>query len=302
MLLQAILSGLAIGGVYALVALGFSITFTTTRTLNFAHGEFISFGAFVQITALILMSGSFNMASTQVSGSFFEQIFGLMIAIAIMGVIGMVLYWLGVRPFAGKPGLSWVVSTLGFGVVLQAIGLAIWGPNTVVVSALAGDGLLNIFGATIRRQEMLIFVAAVAISLTTDIVMQKTMAGKIMRAVAHSPQTATLMGINVPVVMLSAFAISSALAAISGVLVAPIATASIYLGVMLGLKGFSAAIVGGLTSARGCIVGGFALGVLESLVNLWQAQVRDIFVFALVILVLALFPQGLFGRRVMDKV
>jgi branched-chain amino acid transport system permease protein len=110
------------------------------------------------------------------------------------------------------------------------------------------------------------------------------------------------MGINVQAVMLCAFAASAVLAALSGILIAPVATASIYLGLAYGLKGFSAALVGGLNNPRGCVLGGFTLGVLESLVNLWQAQLRDIFVFTLVILVLALRPQGLLGRKVVDKV
>jgi len=301
MVLQAILSGLAVGGVYALVALGFSITFTTTRTLNFAHGDFVSVGAFVQISVLILMSGSTNLAAMQVSGSTVQQLTGIAAALLVMAVVGTVLFLVGVRPLAGKPGLAWVVSTLGFGIILQALGLAIWGPGTVVVSSLAGDELISVFGAGIRRQELLILACAIVICVAIDQAMRRTMVGKIMRAVAHSPQVATLMGINVSRVMVGAFALSSALAAFSGVLVAPVATASIYLGLTLGLKGFSAAIVGGLNNPRGCIAGGFALGVLESLINLWQAQLRDIAVFALVILALAWRPHGLLGSRAVEK-
>jgi branched-chain amino acid transport system permease protein len=302
MLLQAILSGLAVGGVYALVAMGFSITFTTTRTLNFAHGEFVSVGAFISVTVILLLSGSSSIAVMHVSGTVAQQLIGIACSLFLMALLGMVLYWLGVRPFAGKPGLSWVVSTLGFGIIIQAIGLSIWGPGAVVVTSPVGDGLVDIFGATIRRQELLTLVVAIAIALMIDLLITRTTAGKIMRAVAHDPRTASLMGINVQAVMLCAFAASAVLAALSGILIAPVATASIYLGLAYGLKGFSAALVGGLNNPRGCVLGGFTLGVLESLVNLWQAQLRDIFVFTLVILVLALRPQGLLGRKVVDKV
>jgi branched-chain amino acid transport system permease protein len=218
-----------------------------------------------------------------------------------MALMGVLLYYVGIRPFAGKPGLSWVVSTIGFGIVLQSIGLAMWGPNTVIVPSPVGDHLLSFFGARIRLQEVLVLVAALVVMFIMDWAMRRTILGKIMRAVAHSKSNATLMGINVSAVMIGAFAVSSALAALSGLLIAPIATASIYMGLGFGLKGFSAAIVGGLTNPRGCVIGGFAIGAIESLVNLWQAQFRDIVVFAIVILVLALRPNGLFGAQGTDK-
>lgn len=128
-LLQALLSGSAIGSAYALVALGFSVTFTTTKTLNFSHGEFVSAGAFVGMSVLFLAVGkplTANSFGGADPGSL-AQIGALLAALSVMGVIGWLLYLLGVRPFAGRPGMAWVMSTLGFGVILQSIGLAIWG-------------------------------------------------------------------------------------------------------------------------------------------------------------------------------
>jgi branched-chain amino acid transport system permease protein len=110
------------------------------------------------------------------------------------------------------------------------------------------------------------------------------------------------MGINTNAIMIAAFVLSSALAGLSGFLLAPIAQASLFMGLSVGLKGFSGAMIGGLNNPRGCVIGGFALGVLESLVNLWQAQWREVAVFALVILVLAFRPTGLFGRAYVEKV
>lgn len=301
-LFQAFVGGLAVGGVYALMALGFSITFTTTRTLNFSHGEFVSAGAFIYVSALLFLAkGSTNIGAVQLSAELGPELAGLFGALAVMGTLGVLLFYIGVRPFAGKPGLGWVVSTLGFGVILQSIGLALWGPGSVVVPSPVGDGLLQIFGAGIRRQELVVICTAVIVMVAMDLLMRRTMLGKVMRAVAHNGNLASLMGINVNVAMASAFGISSALAALSGVLIAPIATASLYLGLAFGLKGFSAAIVGGLNNPRGCVIGGFALGVLESMVNLWQAQWRDIFVFMVVILVLAIKPSGLFGSSIQEK-
>lgn len=303
-LLQALMSGLAIGGAYALVALGFSITFTTTRTLNFSHGEFVSAGAFIGMSVMFLVLGkplsstTFGSDAPGTAG----QLLALVAALGVMGFLGWLLYVLGVRPFAGRPGMAWVMSTLGFGVILQSIGLAIWGPKPVVVPGPAGDDVLRLFDIGVRPQELLTLAIAVVIMVVFDRVMRTTMLGKAMRAVAHNPAHASLMGINVNAVMIGAFVFSSALAGLSGFLLAPIAQASLFMGLAVGLKGFSGAMIGGLDNPRGCVIGGFLLGILESMVNLWQAQWRDIAIFALVILVLSFRPTGLFGRRLVEKV
>jgi branched-chain amino acid transport system permease protein len=303
-LLQALISGLAVGSAYALVALGFSLTFTTTRTLNFAHGEFVSAGAFVGMSVLFLALGK-PLTSTSFGDLLpgaAAQLGALLAALGVMGVLGWLLYRLGVRPFAGRPGMAWVMSTLGFGVILQSVGLAIWGPKPVVVPGPVGDQVIRIVGVGVRPQELLMLVVAVLVMLVFDRVMNKSMLGKAMRAVAHNGAVASLMGINVQAVMVGAFVVSSALAGLSGFMLAPIAQASLYMGLAVGLKGFSGAMIGGLSNPRGCVIGGFLLGVLEALVNLWQAQWREVVVFALVIAVLAFRPTGLFGQRVAEKV
>lgn len=303
-LLQALLSGAAVGSTYALVALGFSVTFTTTKTLNFSHGEFVSAGSFIGMSVLFLALGK-PITSTSFGGAVTgneAQFLALLAALGGMGVLGWLLYLLGVRPFARKPGMSWVMSTLGFGVILQSIGLAIWGPKPVVVPGPLGDEVVRLWGIGIRSQEILMLVVSVSIMVLFDHVMRKTMVGKAMRAVAQNPSVASLMGINVNAMMIGAFVVSSALAGLSGFLLAPIAQASLFMGLAVGLKGFSAAMVGGLNNARGCVIGGFVLGILESLVNLWSAQWREVAIFALVIVVLAVRPTGLFGTKMVEKV
>ena len=302
--LQALISGLAIGSAYSLVALGFSVTFTTTKTLNFSHGEFVSTGAFVGMSVLFLSVGK-PLTSTSFSGAdpgSFAQLGALLLTLGTMGLIGWLLFIFGVRPFTKRPGMAWVMSTLGFGVILQSIGLAIWGPKPVVVPSPVGDGVIRLMGIGIRPQEILMLVVSLTVMVVFDHIMRKTMTGKAMRAVAQNPRVASLMGINVNLVMIGAFVISSGLAGLSGFLLAPIAQASLFMGLTVGLKGFSAAMVGGLNNARGSVMGGFILGVLESFVNLWSAQWREVAIFALVILVLALRPNGLFGTKLMEKV
>jgi branched-chain amino acid transport system permease protein len=303
-LLQVLASGLAIGGIYALIALSFSITFTTTKTLNFGQGELIGIGAFVGVAVLFALSGgagSFEAMAPEAAAGFNYPLAATAVGVAL-GAIGIVLFLVAVRPFAGKPGMSWVMSTIGFGIILQSLALVVWGPAPVNLPSPLGDDVIRVLGAGVRPQEILVLVVAVAIMLGLDLVMRRTRLGKAMRAVAFSPPVASLMGINVTAVMLGAFALSSALAGIGGLLVAPIAQASLFVGMGIALKGFSGAIVGGLDNPRGCIFGGFALGLLEAGVALWQAQWREIVVFALIILVLSVRPNGLFGARSLDKV
>ncbi len=303
-LLQAVLSGLCVGGAYALVALGFSVTFTTTKTLNFSHGEFVTAGAFIGMSVLFLAIGkpltATSFGEAEPGGA--AQLMALVGALGVMGLLGWLLYAIGVRPFAGRPGMAWVMSTLGFGVILQSIGLAIWGPKPVVVPSPVGDQVLRFMGVGVRPQELLTLGVAVVVMVGFDHVMNRTMLGKAMRAVAANGNVASLMGINTKAIMVIAFVVSSALAGLSGFLLAPIAQASLYMGLAVGLKGFSGAMIGGLSNPRGCVIGGFALGVIESLVNLWQAQWREVAIFALVILVLAFRPTGLFGSRAVEKV
>ncbi|NIM40240.1 MAG: branched-chain amino acid ABC transporter permease [Hydrogenophaga sp.] len=303
-LLQAVLSGLCVGGAYALVALGFSVTFTTTKTLNFSHGEFVTAGAFIGMSVLFLAVGrpltATSFGDAEPGGA--AQLMALVGALGVMGLLGWLLYAVGVRPFAGRPGMAWVMSTLGFGVILQSIGLAIWGPKPVVVPSPVGDQVLRFMGVGVRPQELLTLGVAVVVMVGFDHVMNRTLLGKAMRAVAANGSVASLMGINTKAIMVIAFVVSSALAGLSGFLLAPIAQASLYMGLAVGLKGFSGAMIGGLSNPRGCVIGGFALGVIESLVNLWQAQWREVAIFALVILVLALRPTGLFGARAVEKV
>lgn len=302
-ILQAIVSGLALGSVYALVALGFNITHNTTKTLNFGQGEFLVVGAFVAVSGVLLLSGK------SVTGSLLPEDVTLwryggsmLITIAVLGVLGILLYYTAVRPFIGLPGLAWVMSTIGFGIIIQNTALAIWGPSPMVLPSPLGDNVIRIGGAGILPQEVLVLVSSVVVMLLLDVVMRKTKIGKAVRAVAQSQNAATLMGINVSAVIVLAFVVSSSLAGLAGLLIAPITTVSVFMGVTLALKAFSAAIVGGLSNARGCMLGGFLLGLIEAMVGLWHAELREISIFLLIIVVLVLKPEGLLGQRVSEKV
>ena len=302
-LLQALLSGLALGGIYALVALGFSITHTTTKTLNFGQGEFLVAGSLVAVGTLLLISGkSQSGVLTSADVTFFSYSVALLVSLAVLGLLGVILYFTAVRPFFGSAGMSWVMSTIGFGIILQNTALAIWGPGSMSMPSPLGESVIRIGGAGIRPQEILVLVVTAVVMLALDHVLRRTRIGKAVRAVAANRQAAALMGINVAAIVVLAFVVSSGLAGLAGLLIAPITTASVFMGLAIALKAFSAAIVGGLTSPRGCIAGGFLLGCVEALVGLWRAEMREITIFALIILVLVVKPEGLFGQKPFEKV
>jgi branched-chain amino acid transport system permease protein len=302
-LLQALLSGLALGGIYALVALGFSITQTTTKTLNFGEGEFLVAGSFVAVGTLLLLAGKGQTGVLAVADVTLPRyLLALLASLVVLGILGVVLYFAAVRPFFGSGGMSWVMSTIGFGIILQNTALAIWGPGAMAMPSPMGDEVIRIGGAGIRPQEILVLGVAGAVMLALDYVLRRTKLGKAVRAVAANPAAAALMGINVGAIVVLAFVLSSGLAGLAGLLIAPITTASVFMGLAISLKAFSAAIVGGLTNPRGCIAGGFLLGCIEAMVGLWRAEMREITVFLLIILVLVIKPEGLFGRKPFEKV
>lgn len=302
-ILQAILSGLAMGSVYALVAFGFSITYTTTKTFNFGQGAFLALAGLVGISAILLVSqGSLTGFPRPEDVTWGTFLFGLLAAMLILGVLGYLLYLTAIRHFVGEAGLSWVMSTIGFGIIIQNLALLIWGPAPIALASPLGEGVVSVMGAGVRPQEILVFGTTLVLMLVFDWCLRKTKMGKAVRAVAFSKSAASLMGINANAVAIGVFVISSALAAVAGVMVAPIATASVFVGTMLSLKAFSAAIVGGLENPRGCIFGGFLIGLLESLIGLWYSNLREIAVFALIIVVLYFRPAGILGRLHAEKV
>lgn len=168
-LLQALLSGLALGGIYALVALGFSITHTTTKTLNFGQGEFLVAGSLVAVGTLLLISGkSQTGVLTSADVSLLNYGVALVVSLAVLGVLGVILYFTAVRPFLGSAGMSWVMSTIGFGIILQNTALAIWGPGSMSMPSPLGESVIRIGGAGIRPQEILVLVVTAVVMLALD--------------------------------------------------------------------------------------------------------------------------------------
>ena len=302
-ILQALASGLALGAIYGLIALGFNITFATTKTFNFGQGAFLVPGSLVGVSLLLLAAGKphfGNLAQSEMT--ILTYTLATLASVTVVALIGVILYYCAIKPFVGAGGLNWVLSTIGFGIILQNTALAIWGPASIAVPSPLGGEVYRIAGAGIRPQEILIAGVAIAVMILLDFVIRKTRFGKALRAVAFNPQAASIVGINVEKIVIIAFMISSALAGLAGILIAPITTASVFIGMGVALKAFSAAIVGGLTNPRGCVLGGFLLGIIEALVGLWHAELREITIFLLIIIVLTIRPSGLLGQRIVEKI
>ncbi len=301
--LQATLSGLALGSIYALVAFGFSITYTTTRTFNFGQGEFLALSSLCGFSVMLLIARGHAFGILDPDDvTALAYALALLFSVVLMAVLGAALYFVAVRHFLHEQGLSWVMSTLGFGIIVQNVALATWGPAPQAVPSPLGERVISIFGAGIRPQEIFVFVVTLVVMAVIDQALRRTKLGKAVRAVAYSKPVASLMGINVEAVAVGVFMISAAMAGLAGVLLAPITTASAFIGLALALKAFSAAILGGLDSPRGCIFGGFLLGLLESMVGLWRAELREIVVFGLIIAVLYVRPAGLLGTTMSEKI
>lgn len=299
---QALVSGVALGAVYGLVALGFNITYATTRSFNFGQGEFLALGGLVGVTVLLTLAGKphyGNLAEAEVTLPAYG--FAIMVTIVVLSLLGAALYWWAVKPFLRHPGLNWVMSTIGFSIIIQSGALAFWGPSSIAMPSPFPIGVIRLFGIGIRPQEILVAAAAIAVMAGLDLMLQRTRFGRALRAVANSPLAATLIGVHVERIGMLSFVLSSCLAGLAGVLVAPLNAASVFVGLTIALKAFSAAIVGGITSPRGCVIGGILLGLLEALVGLWHAEWREVTIFLLIILILAVRPTGLFGARTIEK-
>ena len=288
MIVQALVSGLAMGSIYALIAIGFSITWCTTKSLNFGQGDFLMFGTLIGLSCYLVFNLPF--------------VVSLLIAVVIMGLLGCLLERLAIRPIRHIVTYGWVVSTIGMGIILKNLAMLIWGSNQINFPSPFGDTVVRVLGAGIYPQEIVVIAVSVVVLSALDIFQRKTIIGKALLATAWNTSWASLMGIDVNKMVILAFMVSSGLAAMGGILVAPITSAWVLMGSTLGLKAFCAAILGGLESSRGCIAGGLLLGITEFLIASWEPNLKDFSVFALLILALTIRPQGIFAAAKVEKV
>ena len=286
-LAQYLASGLVVGGVYALIGLGFVIVYSVTRIINFAQGEFVALGALLMVTA----------TSRGLSP---RLAFGLTVA-AVAG-LGALLERVAIHPLRGASPLAVLILTIGASIALRGGALILWGTDPFPLAAFSPGPPVRLMGAVIVRQGLWVLAVAGLVFLLLWYFFERTYVGSAVRACAVNPRGARLMGIRVDRMFLLAFALSGALGATAGAVIAPITYATYDMGLMLGLKGFVAAVLGGLVSPPGAIVGGFLLGLAESFAaGLVSSGYKDAVAFVILIVVCLAQVGGLLPWRVAEE-
>ncbi|HLN07379.1 MAG TPA: branched-chain amino acid ABC transporter permease [Xanthobacteraceae bacterium] len=285
---QLVLSGLSLGCVYGLVALGYNITFATSRTLNFAQGSAMMLGAVVALILIVDFGWPTLLAMTA--------------AVAVLGVFGLVLERVAVRPFVSRGSMAWVMSTLAVGIIIENIALLVFGKSPRGLPNVLAQEPVTIAGAGIYPLELVIPVVVLLVAGGARLFFGSTMLGRALRATAFDREASLAVGINVNRMVGLSYALSSMLAAVAGVLIGPLIGVSSNMGFLIGLKAFAVAIVGGLEHPIGILLASLAYAVAENLVGGYLgSSAKEIFGFGLVILVLCARPTGLFGGKTLRR-
>ena len=288
-ILQYSLSGLSTGAIYALIGIGFSIIYNATGIINFAQGEFVMLGG--MLTLLFLETMKLPLWAA------------IPCAIAVSTAGGLLFERLAIRPLRQPTPINLVIITIGGSILIRGLAMLLWGKDTHAIPPFSGDEPIAIGGATILPQHLWILGITLLIIAANKFYFYHTISGKAMRACAYNRRAAGLVGIDVRRMVLFSFIISSAMGAVAGIIVAPLTMTAYDVGVMLGLKGFCAAIIGGMSSGVATVVGGLILGVLESLgAGLISSGYKDAIAFIILLLILFLRPQGLFGKADSERV
>lgn len=287
---SAFISGLGLGSMYGLLALGFHITYAVSRTVNFAQGSTMMLGAVLCFSGWVTLGLPLTGAG--------------ILALAGSALWGVIVERIAVRPFVRRGSQSWLMATVALGIVLENLVLFVFGkdprgmpPGTLTTSS------VSIAGIKVQWLQILIPIVGLSLAAGLHFVSQRTRYGQAMLATVQNAGAARLMGIDVERVTTAAFAISGLLAGVAGILVAPLFTISSTMGTLFGIKAFAVAILGGITSAWGVVLAGLIYGLAEALITaLLGSTYTQIVSFALVIVVLALKPNGLFGQAETRKV
>jgi branched-chain amino acid transport system permease protein len=289
-ILQFLLTGITVGSTYALVGLGFAIIYNASDVVNFSQGEFVMIGA---MSAVALSAGDTGLPLWVAA----------IAAVFITMLVGMALQRFAIAPARGASVVTTIIITIGASIFLRGVALLVWGKDLFPLPHFSGEEPIQIGNATILPQSLWVMGGAAALVAGAQYFFNHTTLGKAILACSCNKTAAHLVGINVGIMLLVAYGMSAALGAMAGILVAPITFASYDTGVMLGLKGFSAAILGGMGNPMGAVAGGLLLGLIESLsAGLISSGYKDAIGFIILLLVLFFRPSGLFGKASVDRV
>ncbi len=287
-LIQFLFSGITVGAVYALVALGFTIIYNASDVVNFAQGEFVMLGGMITV---------FSFAAG------LPLPLAALIAILVTAGIGVALNKLAIEPARGAPVVSLIIITIGASIFIRGVTQIVFDKQLHRFPAISGDDPLELLGATILPQSLWVVAGAAAIFVALYLFFTRTMTGRAVLATSNNRLAAKLVGINTNWVMTLSFALSAAIGALAGVLITPITLTSYDVGVALALKGFAAAMLGGMGNPKGALAGGLILGVLEALTaGYLSSQYKEAATFVVILAVLFFMPQGLFGRKSTERV
>ena len=289
MLTSAIISGLGLGSMYGLIALGFHVTYVVSSTVNFSQGSAMMLGAVLGYTFAVTLGWPLPLAA--------------LMALVLCTLFGAVIERALVRPFADRGSNAWLMATVAGGIVLDNVILFTFGKEPRGFPSVLAGKPVEIFGAGVYPLQLAIPVVGIGIAIVLQTVLSRTRLGKALLAVVQNPDAARLMGINVRLAITASFMISTALAGLAGLLIAPLYSVHSDMGTLFGIKAFAVAILGGITSASGVMLAGFLYGLIEALVTaLIGSTYTQIVAFSVVIAALAVMPNGLLGRAATKKV
>jgi len=285
----AIISGIGLGSMYGLIALGFHVTYVVSSTVNFSQGSAMMLGAVLGYTFGVRLHWPMPLA--------------VLAALMLCGLFGLAVERMLVRPFAERGSNGWLMATVAGGIVLENATLFTFGKEPRSFPSWLAEKPVDVFGAGAYPLQLVIPLAGLGIAVVLHLVLHHTRIGKALLAVVQNPDAARLMGIDVRLAIAASYAVSTVLAGIAGLLIAPLFSVHSEMGTLFGIKAFAVAILGGLTSAWGVMLAGLAYGLIEAMATAYLGSVyTQIVAFSVVILALTAMPNGLFGRAAVNKV
>lgn len=287
--MQLVVNGLTLGAIYALVALGLLLIFGAARVVNFAQGQMLMLGAYLGLASMV--------------DAAMPPWLAYPVTLLAMGVVGLVVMGVAYLPLRGRPAYLVILTTIALGIVLENVALIVWGSLPVSVPSPVEGRPWRIAGAVVTQHQAFTLATTGVLLLALSLFLTRTRFGVLMQATSQDLTMARLVGIRVNRTIAVAFALGSALAGVAGLLVAPLFLAEPTMGGTLGLKGFVVSVLGGFGSLPGAVLGGLALGLIETFgARYVSSDFRDAYAFLILIAILCVRPQGLFGEKAGDRV